>query len=116
MRKSNYKNRIGFDSDLNVVRAAKVFNIGKDIEFEYGSFSEARSIKDIDVLVAINWVHNLNSDLLIKELLSFPKILIITEGVSNYKYFHSEEVFSSDFKILSKRVVGQRHIFLIQKT
>ena len=110
-----FEKRMGFDTDANVIRAAKLINLGKNIQFEVGSFEEALNCRNIDVLVTINWVHNIKPESLIEEYLRFPRILILTEGVENYTYFHNREIFESKFLIISETITESRHIFLLIK-
>ncbi len=115
LRLSKFQRKVGLDIEANVIRAAKLVNLGKSIQFQIGSFREARNFKNIDVLVAINWVHNIDSESLIGEFLRFPRMLILTEGVENYKYFHSRDIFISEFIVISEVTVDSRHIFLLIK-
>ena len=107
--------RIGFDIDLGVVKAAKFVNVYNRIQFLEGSFSEASKISDIQTLIAINWVHNIKSQDLIQYLFNFPSVYFITEGVENYTYFHSRELFEPYFDILKDIQIENRHIFLLVK-
>ena len=107
--------RIGFDIDLRVVNAAKLVNVHNRIQFFEGSFSEASKISDIQTLIAINWVHNIKSQDLIQYLVNFPSVYFITEGVENYTYFHSRELFEPYFDILRDIQIENRHIFLLVK-
>jgi hypothetical protein len=54
-------NRIGFDNDLAVIKAARFIHARKKIVFKFGSFSEAKKIDDIDMMVAINGSYKLGT-------------------------------------------------------
>lgn len=115
LKLARFDNKIGFDLDPQVIKAAKLTNWFRRIEFRRGTFLEATEVQDIDVLVAVNWVHNLESRLLVKELLNFPSCYIVTEGVEDYRFFHSREKFESNFQILDEVKSGNRHIYLLKK-
>jgi hypothetical protein len=69
-------------------------------------------------MVAINWVHNLESEQLLSSLLEFTEagILVLTEGVENYSHYHDRAFFSRNFKILEEiyNAESKRHFFLLK--
>jgi hypothetical protein len=117
LKSVNYQNKYGLDIEENVISAARFIDRRGKIDFVTGSFEEARKIQDIDVLLAVNWVHNLDPRELISELSYFTerKTLVLTEGVENYAFYHDESLFASHFKILKEVFVseGKRHLFLL---
>lgn len=118
--KVNSRSKIGFDSDENVIRAAlfiqKFRPNRKKVDFRYGSFFDAKFLS-VDVLITVNWIHNIPIETLYKELSYFTKrgTKVVVDGVENYKYFHSEQVLSIYFTVESVGVIGpeRRHIFLL---
>jgi hypothetical protein len=117
LKSVDYQNRYGLDIEENVISAAKFLDRRDKINFVTGSFKEARKFQNIDVLLAVNWVHNLDPLELISELSYFTerKILVLTEGVEHYAFYHDESLFASHFKILKEVFVseGKRHLFLL---
>jgi hypothetical protein len=117
LKSVDYQRKYGFDVEENVISAANFINRSDQINFIIGSFEEAKKIKDIDVLLAVNWVHNLDPMSLIVELSYFTqrKTLVLTEGVEEYTFFHDKTLFASHFKILKEIFVseGNRHLFLL---
>ena len=90
--------RYGYDIDLGVVRAAKFLN-EDNIVFIHGG-AESVTQDNIDVLLMINWIHNLSPKELGEVLLSLApraKYLLLdaidVDGPGSYRYKH-------DFKFL----------------
>ena len=80
--------RIGFDVEENVIRAGRAIN--KTIEFHTGTFGDVRG-RDIDVLIAVNFTHNIAPDELQRqftEVLLNNKVKFIVVDSVAYKYFH----------------------------
>ena len=83
------RQRIGFDVDENVVMAAKPLH--KKIEFHKGTFGDVRG-RDIDVLIAVNFTHNIAPDELQRQfadLLANNKVKFIVVDSVEYTYFHN---------------------------
>lgn len=112
--------KVGFDLDNNVIRAAKLtqsFRFKKfKVLFKQGSFSEALKLSP-DVLIAVNFIHNIPIENLLVELTPFTDqdTLVVIDAIESYKFYHSEQILSSYFKVNQIGVVGQerRHIFLL---
>ena len=67
LEKIEANQKIGFDLDENVINAAKFIN--KDISFEKGSFANVVALNEnIDVLILVNWIHNIPLDELVKNI------------------------------------------------
>jgi len=117
LKSVDYLEKFGLDLDQNVISAAKFINRRSQISFMTGSFEDAKKYIDIDVLLAVNWVHNLDPAQLLFELSYFSKrgVLVLTEGVEDYRFYHDRVFFDSHFKILKEVFVpeGKRHLFLL---
>jgi SAM-dependent methyltransferase len=113
--------KIGFDLDNNVIRAAKFIQKFKfhrfKVVFKHGSFTEA-ILSSPDVLIAVNWIHNIPTEVLFSKLKYFTDqgTIVIIDGVENYKFYHSKKLLSLSFLVQEISVVGEekRHIFLIK--
>jgi hypothetical protein len=122
LRRVEYVEKFGMDTDPGVIKALKflkksgVVRISGNIEVKEGSFEEIPKNLEIDLLIAINWVHNLKFDELVKKFNSVDSKYIITEGVEGYSNFHSKELFIKHFNVLKEEIVGPRHIFLLSSS
>ena len=92
------RKRYGYDVDLGVVKAAR-FLYGKNISFNHGDATQVNH-DNIDLLLMINWIHNLSPQELEEILLSLAPRLkymlldaIDVDGPDSYRYKH-------DFKFL----------------
>lgn len=98
----NASQKIGIDTDKNVIKAAKL--LYKGISFHTGSLeassiieSETYNTQSIDILIMINWTHNIkfseikNSIININKKTPIKYILadIINENACGYKYKHT---------------------------
>jgi 2-polyprenyl-3-methyl-5-hydroxy-6-metoxy-1,4-benzoquinol methylase len=117
LKSIDYVEKFGLDLDRNVISAAKFINRRSQINFVTGSFDDAKKYIDIDVLLAVNWVHNLDPAQLLFELSYFSQrgALVLTEGVEDYRFYHDRIFFASHFIILKEVFVpeGKRHLFLL---
>lgn len=87
------RKRYGYDIDLGVIRAAR-FLYGKDISFYHGDATQVHQ-DNIDLLLMINWIHNLSPQKLEEILLSLaPRVkymlldAIDDDGPDSYRYKH----------------------------
>jgi hypothetical protein len=97
----NAEKRYGYDIDVGVIRASRFLH-SNDITFIHGDLSVV-SLKQIDVLVLVNWIHDISPQMLeglITPLLSRTHYLLLdaidSDGPTGYKYKH-------DFAFLRKR-------------
>lgn len=104
----NAPHRFGYDTELNVIRAARFLRSSK-IVFTEGDMTKI-SESNIDVLILCNWIHEFSPKVLeswITPLLPRISYLLLdaidTDGDKGYKYKH-------DFRFLSERA------FLISKS
>jgi SAM-dependent methyltransferase len=87
------RKRYGYDIDLGVIRAAR-FLYSKDISFYHGDATQVHQ-DNIDLLLMINWIHNLSPQKLEEILLSLaPRVkymlldAIDDDGPDSYRYKH----------------------------
>ena len=91
--------KIGFDICANVLAAASDYH-NQNIRWELGSFLEAQKIEK-DLLVAINFIHNLSPEELEKNILlniSTTKYFLletISKNTDGFRYYH-------DFSFMEK--------------
>ena len=119
LRRVRYHKKIGIDLDEGVINALKFFKKYfyyqklRNTEFITGSFEDIPDNLKIDLLIVVNWVHNLEFDELVDHLKFIESKYIITEGVEGYANFHSKELFVKYFKVLAEEIIGNRHVFLL---
>jgi len=83
---------IGFDLDRNVIRAGQF--VHPRVEFHDGTFSDVRG-QNIDVLIAVNFTHNIAPDELQREfvgVMANNKVKYIVVDSVDYTYFHNFDV------------------------
>lgn len=94
------RQRVGYDQDEMVVRAARRIR-GSKVSFEVGSLSEVQE-KKIDLLILVNWIHEVSPEALERMLdpvldrtnfLLLDRILPQAQG---YRFHH-------DFRFLERR-------------
>ena len=100
----NANKKFGIDQDINVIKVAKIFH--KNVNFKEGSFKEVSILEEnnINVLVMVNWLHELECKNIKNELfklLETKKInyLVVDEILENhkgYKYHHHFRTFLKD--------------------
>lgn len=85
--------RFGYDIDRGVVRAARFLH-GRSVRFIEGGFDEVVET-DIDVLIAVNWIHDFSPDQLerwLTPLLPSTRYLVVdaidAASPLNYNYYH----------------------------
>lgn len=118
----NFDYRIALDNNLEVVRAAKFLNFFSSTKVDYflGSFEQALEKRNVNLLILVNWIHNVPSGLLeesiariIESSLSLDSY-IISEGVSKYQFYHNKIFFSKFGEVIAEDYIDDREIFLIQ--
>jgi hypothetical protein len=106
--------KYGVDLSVPTVKCAK-FLYGGDVNFSVGSFGEAKSLL-VDnnilstVIVAINWTHNIEFDILSDAFRNLLKgidegyivVDIINKGLVSYKYRHNISQYKKHFNIISE--------------
>jgi SAM-dependent methyltransferase len=92
LQRVNARQRFGYDIDQNVISAAKYLR-GKKIIFRVGTCYDVKET-DIDVLVLLNWIHNISPidlKLMLNDLLPHTKYILVEEIYENepdYKFYH----------------------------
>lgn len=90
--------RIGFDLDVNVLKAASWLHQRKtNLNFDYFLFPDTLLQSKFDVIIAVNWLHNIGNDSIKKKFTHyFTKNLnvngiLIVDSIDhpNYKYYHN---------------------------
>jgi hypothetical protein len=65
VRKVNFEKRIGYDMDLNVLKAARFLSWnGKEISFQLFRFPQSSLDINMNALTMINWIHHIEPSLL----------------------------------------------------
>lgn len=95
LRNIKARRRIGCDIDAAVISAARILAVGRGIDFRVGDAS-AIDDYDIDIIIMVNWIHNLcpeDFEALLTQFSGRAKYLIFdtidTDSLLKYKYSHS---------------------------
>jgi SAM-dependent methyltransferase len=98
--------RFGYDIDPGVVRAARFLH-GRHITFIHGDATQVIRLP-IDVLILVNWIHNLSPDelrALLEPLLPRTTHLLLdaidADGPSSYRYKHTFDFLEGHAELLS---------------
>jgi 2-polyprenyl-3-methyl-5-hydroxy-6-metoxy-1,4-benzoquinol methylase len=97
--------RVGYDIEPTVIDAARYLH-GTNVNFEYGTGVDVKETH-IDVLIVLNWIHNLSADKIEDFLKPFYKrvnyFLLegINEGEKNYKYHHKFTFLEGHAKLIN---------------
>ncbi|WP_020558606.1 class I SAM-dependent methyltransferase [Thiofilum flexile] len=103
LSKINCPNKIGIDSDPNVIKAANYIHRKQKINFITASLEESfegiisSNIEKVDILLLVNWIHQIPFDVLylhIYKLISYFEVKyiildIIEPNAIGYRYHHS---------------------------
>lgn len=115
--------KIGYDIDNSVVRAARVKSLFQKIIYSVGDSSNVVEC-DIDVLIMVNWIHNLSPNLLESIINEFlPRVnYFVFDSIDQekhfmYKYIHDFQFMHKYAKVYDVfRVHGEPRQFIIWKT
>ena len=118
------KERYGYDIDLGAVRASR-FLYGKYVSFFHGD-SKFISQEKIDVLIMVNWIHNLSpkelEDILMPmthKVKYFLLDAIDLNGPKTYRYKHDFKFFGGVAELLSVTPAPNEprsfHLFRVKK-
>jgi SAM-dependent methyltransferase len=106
--------RVGYDLDEKVIRAARFLHRGK-IDFKFGGF-EAVVEDPIDVLIAVNWIHDYSPDELdawLRPLLARASFLIVDaiESASPvpYRFYHDFAFLDGRAQRVRAEAFGEAH-------
>lgn len=114
--------RIGIDSDLRVIRAARFLHGGCWIHEDGKQIQQVvTQVPAIDCLIMVNWIHNLSPERLSGLLLPLlPKIrylildAIDADGPDSYRHKHDFEFLAALTRRLStSRVQGEPRSFVV---
>ncbi|MEO8582508.1 MAG: hypothetical protein ABI415_01860 [Flavitalea sp.] len=107
VRSVDFKNRIGFDNNKNVLRAAKFFPVhykkGSSISYQLFHFPDTILKGTFNVLALVNWIHHIESLVLQKKIeeyfnnnvISGGEIIVDTVKDPSYKYNHSIQILTN---------------------
>jgi hypothetical protein len=112
--------RIGYDIDPGVVRAARLIR-SRRIDFRCGSLDDV-TLRQIDVLILVNWIHEIEPDELangVLPLLRQTRYLVldaIDPGCEGYTYNH-DFAFLDGYAAEQQRirVDGEERSFIVYK-
>ena len=115
--------RIGCDIDERVIRAARIRALFQNIDFRVGD-STVVSETMTDVVIMVNWIHNLSpSDLakLVASFVSNTKYFVFDrideEALSTYKYSHDFQFLCDRARLVDTfKVPGEPRSFLIMES
>ena len=107
IRNVKYSNRVGYDADERVLRAASFisrFSFGNKIKYHAFTFPASEISGKYDVILLVNWIHHIDPSVLrskIKEyfvgsLNAGGVIIIDTVDHHEYKYNHDVVYLSED--------------------
>lgn len=125
--KLNGENLIGLDCDENVLKAASFLHKKvKNLRFRKFVFPDSALEGTFDMLIAVNWIHSFNEDILKNRLLEYfvtnlnENGYLIVDSVRNagYKYCHDFHRYFEGLNCLITEI-GQfpsnRTVYVIQK-
>ena len=124
-----FKNKLGYDRELNVIKAAGFISKIKfnNIKFAEFSFPESTLSGEYNMIIIVNWIHSIEPQILkdaihkyyTENLLSGGNIIVDTVQASNYKFNHKISYLTSDLPSCEIQKIGdyenQREVFAIIK-
>ena len=102
IQKIHTKSRTGIDVDKNVISAAKfrsLLCLDLITKYQEGSVQELKNYHSIDVLIMVNWTHNIPSDILTSWMNN--EVYIESICFKNYKVYDGSELFEFQRKIFA---------------
>jgi len=112
------RQRIGYDIDPGVVRAACLVR-SRSIQFREGSLADV-TVPRMDVLILVNWIHDIAPDELARgvlPLLARTRYLIvdaIDQGTEGYKYHHEFAFLKGYANVREElRIPGESRTFVV---
>jgi 2-polyprenyl-3-methyl-5-hydroxy-6-metoxy-1,4-benzoquinol methylase len=107
IRNVKYKEKQGFDTDINVLRAASAFAqicFRKKIKFSVFHFPESNLNGKFDVIVMVNWIHHVEPFILKSKLEQYCKlnlnnggcIILDTVQDKEYRFNHNINYLAKD--------------------
>jgi hypothetical protein len=120
LRRVKAAQRIGYDLDRGVVRAARLIR-SRRIEFCLGTLADVR-VPQIDVLILVNWIHELSPAQLADGLLPLierTKYLVldaIDPGSPGYAFHHDFDFLNGRATVVRRlRAHGEGRTFLVYR-
>ena len=118
--------RVGYDIDCNVIKAANFINFfkAKKVSFKYGGFDLVNE-QSIDILIAINLLHDHSQDDVSKWLAPIlPRLkYLLVDKINldhelNYKHYHDYNFLNGRMKLVQEfnDIHDQRTFCLYQRT
>jgi hypothetical protein len=113
----NVKNRIGYDKDDNILRAASWLHRRKaNLKFEYFSFPDTILRANFDILIAVNWPHNFEPEIIKNKLIEYLTINLSDNGIliidsinnPNYRYYHDFHKYFSQLNCVIQEIGSYR--------
>jgi SAM-dependent methyltransferase len=114
-RNINLKQRIGCDADERVLKAARFLSyvtFKNNILFRKFKFPEDKLINKFDIIIMVNWIHEIDSNILKNKLSEYfysnladgGTIIIDTVQNKNYLYNHKIAYLTSDLDAIIKEI------------
>jgi SAM-dependent methyltransferase len=130
IRNIRCRNKTGYDTDENVLRAAeflsKFWKRGK-IKFKKFTFPQDDLKMKYDLIIMVNWIHEINSSLLKQHIIKYYYnnlnhggiIILDTVQDKNYMYNHQIDFLIENLSCSLHEIgndIAQRKIYSIVKT
>ena len=130
LRRLNVKEKVGFDIESNVLKAARVLSTlsGENIRFQTFSFPESDLTLKVNIILMVNWIHHISPEVLKLKISEYFKnnlcdrgeliIDTVQEPGGEYPYNHDITFLTKDLHCQVLKIgsdIRQREIFSIQK-
>jgi SAM-dependent methyltransferase len=130
LRHVNFNYKVGYDIDRKALKAASFLSriYGKNIHFKYFNFPIDSLKDDFDVIIMVNWIHNIPPPILLEYINQYFNQYLKEEGMliidtvygDNYKYHHSIDTLVEGLNCLIEKIytdprVGREVFSIIKK-
>jgi 2-polyprenyl-3-methyl-5-hydroxy-6-metoxy-1,4-benzoquinol methylase len=129
IRNVNYVEKLGFDTDINVLRAASTFAricFRKKIKFSVFHFPDSNLNGKFDVIVMVNWIHHVEPFILKSKIEQYSKlnlnnggcIILDTVQDKEYRFNHNINYLAKDLNSTLTKLGDyerQRQVWAINK-
>lgn len=129
VRNVKYKEKYGFDAEINVLKAASALTricFKKRIIFSVFHFPESKLNGKFDVVVMVNWIHHINPSVLKMKLEEYFKlnlkaggcIILDTVQDKEYRFNHNINYLAADLNATLTKIGDyerQRQVWAIKK-
>jgi len=123
IRNINAGRKYGIDLSKEAIEAAKYLDKDNQVTWTAGSFDDAAKIDDIDLLITVNFMHEIEPEALKGMYDSIVKDknvkYIIADSAKGYqyKYWHDFSYLLPDYEVVSyKTYCNNKRVFLFRKT